>query len=86
MDKYSTLGTLCKREIRNHSEQLSEGLSRPKQKLISQMMYGRSYSQSCKLTEIGRSFKETIGIKRRLNVFAWVWQNLLKCLKLCSGM
>lgn len=64
MDKYSTLGMLCKREIKNHSEKLCEGLSRPKQKLVGQVLYGLLHSQSCKLTEIGRALKEKIELKK----------------------
>jgi hypothetical protein len=64
MDKYSTLGMLCKRQIKNHCEKLCRALPRPKHKLVTQMMYGLSHSKDCKLTEIGRGLMETIPIKK----------------------
>jgi hypothetical protein len=60
----NTLGNNLKREILGYSQKVSKGFSKPKQKFITDMIYGMISSGSCKFTEIGRSLKEEISLKK----------------------
>jgi hypothetical protein len=58
MTNYTTLGSNLKRGILRFSEKISQGLSRPDFKFISQMIYGILTSQSSHLSKIGRVLDE----------------------------
>ena len=64
MINYSKLGYQCKREIRTFCEKIGKGIKRPGYKLICNMLYGLMEGQSCHLTEIARSLKEGITLKK----------------------
>jgi len=64
MNNYTTLGSNLKRGILRFSEKISQGLSRPDFKFISQMIYGILTSQSCHLSKIGRALDENISLKK----------------------
>jgi len=65
MAHYTTLGSNLKRGILRFFEKISEELSRPSFKFVSQMIYGILVSQSCHLSKIGRALEEKCHIKRR---------------------
>ena len=67
MKYYSTLGNNLKRGILRFSEKISEGLTRPNFKFISQMIYGILTAQSCHLSKIGRALEEKTGIKKTID-------------------
>ena len=64
MTNYSTLGHNLKRGIFNFCEKLSNGFHRPKQKFITDMVYGLLSGKSCHLTEIARKLKEDIKLDK----------------------
>jgi hypothetical protein len=49
------------------TEKISEGLTRPKFKFVSQMMYGIMASGKCMLSEIGRSLNEKTSLKKTID-------------------
>lgn len=64
MTNYSTLGHNLKRGIFKFCEKLSNGMYRPTQKFITDMVYGLLSGQSCFLTEIARKLKEEIALDK----------------------
>jgi len=67
MDKFNTLCWQYKRDILNFSEKICKGLSRPKFKLMTNLLYGISESNSCHLSKIGRALKENILLKKTID-------------------
>jgi len=67
MSNYNTLGSNLKRGILRFSEKISQGLSRPDFKFVSQMIYGILSSQSSHLSKIGRALDEKAGLKRTID-------------------
>ncbi|KUO71694.1 MAG: hypothetical protein APF77_07770 [Clostridia bacterium BRH_c25] len=67
MINYSKLSYQLKREIQKFSSNISKGLSRPKQKMITQMLYGMLESQSVHLSKIARALKEPITLKKTID-------------------
>jgi len=69
MTYINTLGNGLKRGLLKFSEKVSEGLPKPTQKFVAEMVYGIAASNSCKLTEIGRALEEEIPIKKTVDRF-----------------
>lgn len=67
MDKFNTLCWQYKRDILNFSEKICKGISRPKFKLTTNLLYGMSESNSCHLSKIGRALKENISLKKTID-------------------
>ena len=67
MINYSRLSYQLKREIKKFTDKISKGLSRPKYKLIFQMLYGMLESQSTHLSSISRALKEDITLKKTID-------------------
>lgn len=67
MFNYSRLAYQLKREINNFSKKITSGLSRPKYKLVFQMLYGMLESQSTHLSKISRALKEKITLKKTID-------------------
>ena len=67
MINYNTLSSNLKRGILRFSEKISEGLSRPDFKFVSQMIYGMMSSQSCHLSKIGRALDEKVKLKKTID-------------------
>ena len=65
MINYNRLAYELKRDISNFSNKISVGLKRPKMKFITQMIYGLLEGNKTHLSEIARSLKETITLKKR---------------------
>ena len=66
MTHYTTLSSNLKRGILTFSKRISEGLSRPEYKFVSQMVYGLLCSQSCHLSKISRALNENILLKKTI--------------------
>ena len=91
MINYNRLGYEIKRDLFNFSEKISKGLKRPKKKLVHQMLYGILTGNKVHLSEIARSLKEDITLKkiidrlsRNLHVFecqSTLWNNYLALVK-----
>ena len=91
MINYSRLGYEIKRDFTNFSQKISKGLKRPQEKFIHQMIYGILAGNKPHLSEIARSLKENITLKktidrlsRNLNAFAdkdSVMQNYIALVK-----
>lgn len=64
MNQNTTLIWQLKRALLNFAENLSDGLTCPKMKFLSQMLYGLLASQSVMLTQIGRALQEAISLKK----------------------
>ena len=64
MLNYSTLGHNLKRGIFRFCDKISDGLSRPAQKFITNMIYGLLSGRKCFLTEIARKLKEGIALDK----------------------
>lgn len=64
MINYNRLAYQLKREIKKFSDKITKGLSRPKYKLVFQMLYGMLESQSTHLSDISRALKEDITLKK----------------------
>jgi len=64
MTNYNTIGNQIKGKILRFSEKISKGLKKTQRKFVADMLYGISGSKSCVLTEIGRSLKEDIELKK----------------------
>jgi hypothetical protein len=64
MVHYSTLGNNLKRDLLGFCRKISIGFAKPTQKFMADMIFGIIASNSCKLTEIARSLKEDISIKK----------------------
>jgi hypothetical protein len=56
-----------KRGILRFSEAVSQGLSRPQLKFISQLIYGMLAAQSCHLSKIARALGEGISLKKSID-------------------
>lgn len=67
MINYSKLSYQLKREIKKFTDKISKGLSRPKYKLVFQMLYGMLESQSTHLSNISRALKENITLKKTID-------------------
>ncbi len=91
MINYNRLGYEIKRDLTNFSTKISQGLKRPQQKFIHQMVYGILAGNKLHLSEIARSLKEEITLKktierlsRNLNAFEGkrsLMQNYLSLVK-----
>lgn len=66
MNNYSKLSTLLKREILNFSKKICKGIKKPEFKLVCDMLYGLSESQSCHLSNIARALKEGNTLKKTI--------------------
>ena len=66
MINYNRLGYEIKRDLSNFCKKISKGLPRPKNKFITQMIYGILAGNEVHLSEIARSLNETIPLKRFL--------------------
>ena len=64
MINYSRLGYEIKRDFTNFSQEISKGLKRPQQKFVHQMIYGILAGNKLHLSEIARSLKENITLKK----------------------
>ena len=67
MTHYTTLASNLKRGILTFSKGISEGLSRPQYKFVSQMIYGLLCSQSCHLSKISRALNEKVLLKKTID-------------------
>ena len=91
MTNYSTLGSNMKRGIFRFCEKISEGFFRTEKKFIVCMVYGLLAAQSCHLTKIARTLKESIALdktverlSRNLMDFGNVerlWENYFEAVK-----
>lgn len=66
MINYNRLAYELKRDISNFSNKISVGLKRPKMKFITQMIYGLLEGNKTHLSEIARSLKEPITLKKTI--------------------
>lgn len=66
MINYNRLGYEIKRDLTNFSTKISRGLKRPQQKFIHQMIYGILSGNKLHLSEIARSLKEEITLKKTI--------------------
>ncbi|HBG91227.1 MAG TPA: transposase [Lactobacillus acetotolerans] len=66
MINYNRLAYELKRDISNFSNKISVGLKRPKMKFITQMIYGLLEGNKTHLSEIARSLKESITLKKTI--------------------
>lgn len=64
---YTKLGYQLKRKITNYSKKISKSISKPKTKFVSQMIYGLLKGQSVLLSNIARSLKEDITLKKTID-------------------
>ena len=76
MINYNRLGYEIKRDLTNFSGKISKGLKRPQKKFLLQMLYGILEGHKVHLSEISRSLKETISLKKTIdrlsrNLFAF---------------
>ena len=67
MFNYSKLAYQLKREIKKFTNKITIGLSRPKYKLVFQMLYGILESQSTHLSNISRALKENVTLKKTID-------------------
>ena len=66
MINYNRLGYEIKRDLTNFSTKISKSLKRPQQKFIHQMIYGIITGNKVHLSEIARSLKEHILLKKTI--------------------
>ncbi len=66
MINYNRLGYEIKRDLTNFCVKISQGLKRPQQKFIHQMLYGILAGNKLHLSEISRSLKEHISLKKTI--------------------
>jgi hypothetical protein len=66
MINYNKLSYLLKREILNFSKKICKGIKKPEYKLICDIFYGLSESQSCHLSKIARALKEKITLMKTI--------------------
>ena len=64
---YSTMSSNIKRRVLSFSENISNGLTRPQFKFVSQMIYGILSSQSCHISKIARALDEPISLKKTID-------------------
>ena len=67
MINYSRLGYEIKRDFTNFSHKISKGLKRPQEKFVHQMVYGILAGNKLHLSEIARSLKESITLKKTID-------------------
>jgi len=67
MTHYTIMSSNLKRGILRFSEAISDGLSRPELKFISQLIYGMLAAQSCHLSKIARVLGENISLKKTID-------------------
>lgn len=67
MINYSRLGYEIKRDFTNFSKKISKGLKRPQEKFVHQMIYGILAGNKLHLSEIARSLKESITLKKTID-------------------
>lgn len=67
MINYSRLGYEIKRDLTSFSAKISQGLKRPQQKFIHQMIYGILAGNKLHLSEITRSLKEEATLKKTID-------------------
>jgi len=67
MTHYTTVSSNLKRGILRFSETISSGLSRPKLKFISQLIYGMLAAHSCHLSKMARALNENISLKKTID-------------------
>lgn len=67
MINYNRLGYEIKRDLTNFSTKISQGLKRPQQKFVHQMLYGILAGNKVHLREIARSLKEDIRLKKTID-------------------
>lgn len=66
MINYNRLGYEIKRDLTNFSTKISKNLKRPQQKFVHQMLYGILAGNKVHLSEIARSLKEDIKLKKTI--------------------
>ena len=91
MINYNRLGYEIKRDMTNFCTKISYGLKRPQQKFVYQMIYGILAGNKLHLSEIARSLKEDITLKKTIerlsrNLYSFeekqsVMQNYLSLVK-----
>ena len=64
MINYNTLGNNLKRDLFKFSEKISKDFTKPTRKFTADMVFGIISAKSCKLTDIGRTLKEDIALKK----------------------
>jgi len=67
MINYNRLAYELKRDISNFTNKITAGLKRPQMKFITQMVYGLLEGNKSHLSEIARSLKEDISIKKTID-------------------
>lgn len=67
MINYNRLGYEIKRDLTNFCTKISYGLKRPQQKFVHQMLYGILAGNKVHLSEIARSLKENITLKKTID-------------------
>lgn len=67
MINYNRLGYEIKRDLSNFSEKISKNLKRPQKKFVLQMLYGILEGNKVHLSEIARSLKETVSLKKTID-------------------
>ena len=75
MKNYSREAAVAKAGLLRFCQRISRGLGRVAQKLVADILYGVSASNSCHLTQIGRSLGELIGIKKTVDRLSRGLQN-----------
>ena len=76
MINYNRLGYEIKSDFVNFSEKICKGLTRPRRKFVTQMLYGILTGNKVHLSEVARSLNETIPLKKTIwrlsgNLFAF---------------
>ncbi len=76
MINYNRLGYEIKRDFTYFSEKICKGLTRPKFKFVTQILYGILAGNKVRLSEIARSLNETIPLNKTIwrlsrNLFAF---------------
>ncbi len=67
MNHHSITSSNIKRSLLRFSERISQGLSRPEFKFVTQMIYGILSAQSCHLSKIARSLNEKSSLKKTID-------------------
>lgn len=67
MINYTKLGYQLKRKVTNFSKKISKNLSKSKTKFVTHMIYGLLKNQSILLSNIARSLKEDITLKKTID-------------------
>ena len=64
MINLNTLGNGLKRGLKRFSQKICKDISKPREKFVTEMVFGIISSKSCMVTEIGRALKEDISLKK----------------------